>query len=400
MNIYGRIKLREISLLIFFILTILLSWQVKAYDYQNPAFSHSGSAINTFNQILLLNNFGIKIDRLTILKFLIFLILTIVYEEIFKHAGGPIGRHAGIVLSIILAIISIMYLPLGPIAGIISALGFIGMLILWLPLVLLLAWISFKADLKEIDVPHGTAEVIKGIAEFFLAKLLMGLSTSGFYLGNNISSRLLNHNLGYAGITGVLNFIFLLLLWHAILRTLFGIYNIMRFFITRSENKKPKKEPGDDNSSDKEKDEKIKSKFSEEIQEGIKEIGGKIHDIKIVKRSLEENNSKEKLKELLEKLTEDINTQTGIKSSLEKEAKNCTKCEEEYEKIKRKMEDTLNPLGNILNSLENQIREIEKNPSYDSKNLKQFIVNESDAIIILLTGELRQFASSFKELNK
>ena len=179
---------------ILLIVLILPALSVKAYSPQGQSSNALEIIGNLFSQAFYLKQLEGSITYLGLLRFLIFLLLTIIYEEIFKHMGGrtPIGRNAGLVISIILAIITVMFVPVKTVAAIGSQLGFVGLLILWLPLIGILIWIAFIVDLRGIDFLPGTSDILKGIAEIILAHLLIYLLWSGSYLTSSISSHLSN----------------------------------------------------------------------------------------------------------------------------------------------------------------------------------------------------------------
>ncbi len=181
-------QVNKYSLLFFSILllALLLIPHVKASSY--PSFGQFYG--NSFNSIwrAIEDIFSLKWLKgpgayVTFTRFLAFLLILIVYEELFKHLGSrsPIKGNAALVISIILALITIIFIPAGMLAEFGAQFGFIGMIILWLPLLGILTWITFFAHLTSLGISKGVEDIVKGIMEIILGLLIIYLSAAGVY---------------------------------------------------------------------------------------------------------------------------------------------------------------------------------------------------------------------------
>ena len=169
-------------------LTFLLAPAVSASNYESMGGFYGGffkSLWDAFINLMSLNWLKSPEAYIAFMRFLIFIFIFVIYEEIFKYAhkhmhNFPISQRSGMVLSVILSIITIIFIPAGMLAEFGSQYGFIGLVILWLPVLGILGFVVYKTKILDFHAnppPSNLERIIGGLALFVLG---MGMTYLGY----------------------------------------------------------------------------------------------------------------------------------------------------------------------------------------------------------------------------
>ncbi len=172
-------SLSFLSFITFF--SFLFAPLVSASNYESMGQFYGGflsSLGRAFVKIMSFNWLKSQDAYISFMRFLMFLFILIVYEELFRYARNnfgnnfPITQRSAVVLSVILSIITIMFIPAGMLAEFGSQYGFVGLVILWLPLFAGVVFLAAKPGLIVGSNVH-LQSVVRGIMLIIIGTILL-----------------------------------------------------------------------------------------------------------------------------------------------------------------------------------------------------------------------------------